>query len=134
MTNLPIGEYAFPGPLRDQLVAAIVAGVKTSTSSLVAEYVDEPLPKVGDREIVVDSDNQHVCITTVTDVSVVRFADVPLSHALAEGEGFRTVADWAAAHRSFWQSREFQESLPRPIGITDHTEVVCVSFVASQVF
>ncbi|AKK07082.1 hypothetical protein CMUST_13945 [Corynebacterium mustelae] len=134
MPNLSIGEYAFPGPLRDQLVAAIVAGEKTSTSSLVAEYVDSPLPKIGDREIVVDSNNQHVCITCVTNVSVVQFANVPLSHALAEGEGFRTVADWAAEHRDFWQSREFQESLPQPISITDHTEVVCVSFVVSHIF
>lgn len=33
--DLPISEYAFPGPLRDQLVAAILAGEKTATAVLV---------------------------------------------------------------------------------------------------
>ena len=36
--DLPVAEFAFPGPLRDQLVAAIVAGTKTTTSRLVADY------------------------------------------------------------------------------------------------
>jgi hypothetical protein len=44
--DLPIAEFAFPGPLRDQLVAAILAGEKTTTTGLVAEYEreGEPLP------------------------------------------------------------------------------------------
>src|ERR1700680_52842 len=29
--DLPVAEFAFPGPLRDRLVAAIVAGAKTTT-------------------------------------------------------------------------------------------------------
>ena len=34
--DLPVAEFAFPGPLRHRLVAAIVAGVKTTTSGLIA--------------------------------------------------------------------------------------------------
>ncbi len=37
--DLRLGEDAFPGPLRDQLVAAIIGGSKTSTSSLVQDYL-----------------------------------------------------------------------------------------------
>jgi hypothetical protein len=33
--DLPVAEFAFPGPLRDQLVAAILAGEKTTTSAAV---------------------------------------------------------------------------------------------------
>jgi hypothetical protein len=29
--ELPVAEFGFPGPLRDQLVAAILAGTKTTT-------------------------------------------------------------------------------------------------------
>jgi uncharacterized protein YhfF len=36
--DLPVAEFAFPGPLRDQLVAAILAGEKTTTTGLVADY------------------------------------------------------------------------------------------------
>ena len=31
-------EFGFPGPLRDQLVGAILAGTKTSTTGLVVDY------------------------------------------------------------------------------------------------
>ena len=46
LDDLPRAEFAFPGPLRDQLVAAILSGTKTSTSGLVLGYEreNEPLP------------------------------------------------------------------------------------------
>jgi uncharacterized protein YhfF len=55
--DLPVAAFAFPGPLRDQLVAAIVAGGKTTTTGLVADYEneEEPLPHPGLRQAVVDS-------------------------------------------------------------------------------
>ena len=42
--DLPVAEFAFPGPLRDQLVAAILAGEKTTTTGLVADYEHENDP------------------------------------------------------------------------------------------
>ncbi len=36
--DLPVAEFAFPGPLREQLVAAIVTGDKTTTTGLIADY------------------------------------------------------------------------------------------------
>lgn len=32
--ELPVAEFAFSGPLRDQLVAAVVAGEKTTTTGV----------------------------------------------------------------------------------------------------
>jgi len=55
--QLPVMEFAFPGPLSDRLVNAIGSGAKTATSSLLRGYevADEPLPMVGDRSAVTDS-------------------------------------------------------------------------------
>lgn len=36
--SLPISEYGFPGPLRDKLLAALLSGAKTTTSSLHEGY------------------------------------------------------------------------------------------------
>ena len=36
--RLSVGEFAFPGPLRDQLVAAILDGAKTTTTGLLDDY------------------------------------------------------------------------------------------------
>jgi hypothetical protein len=48
---------------------------------------NEPLPKVGDISAVVDAKNRRVAAIELTDVRVVRLADVDLKHALDEGEG-----------------------------------------------
>jgi uncharacterized protein YhfF len=60
-------EFAFPGPLRDQLVAAILNGSKTSTTGLVVDYEHEgePLPEVGSRSVVIDSDDRPVAVIEV---------------------------------------------------------------------
>jgi uncharacterized protein YhfF len=49
-------DAAFPGPLRDQLVSAILSGEKTSTTSLLTEYEIEveELSQIGERRIVVE--------------------------------------------------------------------------------
>lgn len=46
---LPVCEFAFPGPLRDQLVAAVLDGSKTSTTATLIEYAieQEDLPVAG---------------------------------------------------------------------------------------
>lgn len=135
--SIKLGEYAFPGPLRDALVSAILAGEKTSTSSLLIEYelAREALPEPGDLERIVDSSGQVACVSLVTAVSLIPCAQIPLSHALNEGEGFGTVDEWRAAHRLFWESEEFQQSLAilgHPAAgdfrLTDDTVIVCTSF------
>ena len=129
--DLPIEHYAFPGPLRDALVAAILDGTKTSTTSIAREYEldNEPLPEVGDRGVVVDSDEQPVCVTEVTDVRVTALRGVDLAHARDEGEGYESVADWRAGHESFWHSDEFRAAIGDPgYTVTDATEAVLVRF------
>ena len=71
--DLPIEHYAFPGPLRDALVAAILDGTKTSTTSIAREYEldNEPLPEVGDRGVVVDSAPRTISLLIASQNDVV---------------------------------------------------------------
>jgi uncharacterized protein YhfF len=131
LNDLPLAEFAFPGPLRDQLVAAILSGAKTSTSGLVLEYEreKEPLPKVGRRSAVVDSEGRRVAAIEITEVRVVRLADVDLQHALDEGEGFKSVVEWRAEHEGFWHSAEVREELGDPdFTVDDDTQVLAQRF------
>jgi uncharacterized protein YhfF len=131
LNDLPLAEFAFPGPLRDQLVAAILSGAKTSTSGLVLEYEreKEPLPKVGRRSAVVDSEGRRVAAIEITEVRVVRLADVDLQHALDEGEGFTSVVEWRAEHEGFWHSAEVREELGDPdFTVDDDTQVLAQRF------
>lgn len=129
--RLSVGEFAFPGPLRDQLVAAILSGAKTTTSGLLIGYEREaePLPRPGDRWVVIDSAGEPVALVEVVAVRVIRLADVDLGHAVGEGEGFSTVAEWRAAHEAFWHSDELRAELGDPaFTVTDNTQVVAEQF------
>jgi uncharacterized protein YhfF len=129
--DLPVVQFAFPGPLRDQLVAAILAGEKTTTTGLIAEYEreDEPLPVPGLRQVVVDSAGRPVAVIETTAVRVMRLADVDLNHALGEGEGYASVAEWRASHERFWHSAEMRQALGDPaFTVGDDTLVVVEEF------
>lgn len=128
--DLPDVEFAFPGPLRDRLVAAILAGTKRSTSSLArfSELDGEALPVVGARGVVIDSNGRGVAIIETTGVDVVALRDVPLQHALDEGEGYGSVAEWRAGHLAFWNSPEVRAELGDGVTIDDDTLVVLERF------
>jgi uncharacterized protein YhfF len=128
--DLPRAEFAFPGPLRDQLVAAILSGTKTSTSGLVLFYErdGEPLPEVGRLAAVVDSDDRRVAVIELTEVRVVRLADVDLQHALDEGEGDESVAQWRAGHEQFWHSPQVRAELGPAFTVDDDTLVLAQRF------
>ena len=138
MTNhgaLPIAEFAFPGPLRDRLIAAILDGTKTSTSSTLLEYSteNEPLPTIGTKQTVVDSHNSAVAIIQTVAVEIIRLADVSIAHARAEGEGFVSIAAWRTGHENFWHSTELRAHLKDPtFTVDDDTLVVLERFQVIQ--
>lgn len=130
-TDLPKAEFAFPGPLRDTLVAAILSGAKTTTTGLLVDYEHEgePLPEVGGRAVVVDSAERPVAVIETVGVRVLPLAEVDLAHVVAEGEGDTTIAEWRRNHESFWHSEEMRAALDDPhFTVTDDTVVVAEEF------
>jgi uncharacterized protein YhfF len=96
-------ELGTAGPMRDALVASVLSGEKTVTSSLLVQYEDagEPVPKPGAR-ILVGSEELPVAVVEVSAVDLIRLGEADLQLALDEGEGFKSVAQWRAAHERFW--------------------------------
>ena len=99
--------------LRRRLVDAVLRGEKTATSSLLSDYgPDESLPQLGEREILRGfDDDDALAIVETTDVRVMPILEVDLAFAVAEGEGFTTVAKWRAAHEEFWGREVSNEEL-----------------------
>ena len=128
--DLPIVEFAFPGPLRDKIVAAIEAGTKTTTSSLLREYevAGEPVPHVGFRGVLVDSEGRRRAVLETTSVELLPLRDVPLGHALSEGEGYVSVDEWRAGHVRFWSTAEMRRELGDDFAVDDSTVVVLERF------
>ncbi|MEU7728417.1 ASCH domain-containing protein [Streptomyces sp. NPDC040724] len=133
--DLPPYLLGFPGPLRDQLVAAVLSGAKTSTTGLLAEYEaeGEPLPEPGTRSLLVDSGERGVAVVEVTAVEVLRLGDVGLEHALDEGEGFASVAEWRTAHEDFWHGEPVRAAVGDPgFTVDDDTLVVAERFRVTE--
>lgn len=125
-SQLPPFELGNPGPLRDRLVAAVLDGTKHATTSLHGEYQHEPLPRAGERFRLIDSAEQTVAVVEVTKVDITTLGAATLELALAEGEGFTSVADWRTAHEVFWNGDDYVADLG--ITIADDTEIVVEYF------
>lgn len=58
-----------------------------------------------------------------------RFGDVDLDHALGEGEGYTSVAEWRAGHERFWHSDQMREALgDLGFAVDEDTLVVAEAF------
>ena len=131
LDDLQAAEFGFPGPLRDRLVAAILSGAKTSTSSLMLGYEreNEPLPEVGQLSAILYSAGRRVAVIEVTEVRIVRLTDVDLRHAVDEGEGYESVEQWRSGHERFWHSAEVRAEIGDPnFTVDDDTLVVAERF------
>lgn len=98
-----IDAWAF-GVEPDLLADLVFKGEKTATASAYDLYVleDEPLPQVGTFDVILDSQNQAVCVVEITKVSVELFNQVSAQHAFKEGEGDKSLAYWLQVHEDFF--------------------------------
>ncbi|MFJ9668918.1 ASCH domain-containing protein [Streptomyces sp. NPDC101219] len=115
-------ELGAPGEMRARLNSLVLAGQKTATTGLMAEYAEEAegLEYVGERLALLDDDGRRVATLDVTGVTRCSFADVPWEHALAEGEGDASLDAWRTGHLRFWQGEGAT--------VDDDTPVVCITF------
>lgn len=97
-----------------------------TTTSLALEYEieREPLPCEGQRSVVVDSNNQPLCVIETVKVLIVPLGEVGYGHVVDEGEGHATVSDWGAGHENFGGSQEMIESLGDSTFIFDDATLV----------
>ncbi|KFA95592.1 ASCH domain-containing protein [Vibrio mediterranei] len=89
----------------NQCAKLINEGIKTASCSLKAGYEieQEPLPQVGRLSVVLDWDQNPICIIKLTSVEVCPFNQVSEAFAYAEGEGDRTYQWWKQAHLRFFE-------------------------------
>ena len=76
-------QFGDSSALADKLGALILKGVKTATCSALWEWEAEEiaLPKVGSKTIVLDGDNNPLCIIETVDVEIRAFCKVDTQFA-----------------------------------------------------
>ncbi|MEH6453456.1 MAG: ASCH domain-containing protein [Psychromonas sp.] len=105
--NIPqcIAEYFCADEYNANECARLINNhIKRASCSLKVAYEieNEPLPKVGQLTLVLDWDEQPICIIQLTDVTTCPFNMVTEEFAKLEGEGDGSYAWWRAAHLDFF--------------------------------
>lgn len=84
----------------------VLEGTKTATCSLKVAYEleGENLPQVGQLMVVLNWDEDPVCIIETSSIEHRPFNAVSEEFAFAEGEGDRSYLSWHSSHSQFFQS------------------------------
>ena len=110
----------------DLLAQLVLDGVKTATASAYPLYEaeNEALPMEGEYSVILDSEDNAMCIIQTKRVYVVPFNEVSPEHAYKEGEGDRSLEYWRKVHRDF-----FSECMEEAgLSFTPDMKVVCEEF------
>ncbi|AKA37410.1 ASCH domain-containing protein [Yersinia ruckeri] len=106
-TNLPakyenVERWTFGDTenVADDLLALVLQGVKTATCAALDE---DGVPCVGDVFVVVNGRNEPACAVELTNVELKTYDQVDEAHALAEGEGDRSLIYWRKEHQRFFE-------------------------------
>lgn len=114
------------GPQREALNTLVLAGTKTATTSLFAEYLArrERVERVGEELALIGDEGRPVTLVRVTSVRIAGFHEVTWAHAHAEGEGLADLDDWRDVHRRYWERDGTR--------VGPGTPVVCLGFQVSR--
>ena len=97
--------YSF-GVYPDELAELVLKGLKTATSSAYDLYIaeNEELPKENDYSIILDSNDNALCIIKNTKVYIKRFDEIDEDYAYKEGEGDKSLNYWRKVHEEFFRN------------------------------
>lgn len=130
ITNNNIEDYGYEvwsfGVEADLLARLVVIGEKTATASAypLYELENETLPTIGAYSVILDSNDNAICIIQTEKVTVVPFDEVTAEHAYKEGEGDKSLGFWRKVHEKF-----FTECLNEAgLKFTPKMKVVCEEF------
>jgi uncharacterized protein YhfF len=120
--GLPRWSFGDSPALADELGMLVVAGRKTATCSLLDGFAERwgSLPKVGQRDIVLDGRGKPLCVIETVEVEVRAAGEVDEAFAHDEGEDDRTLRSWRQAHERFFGRAG--------VALTDETKLVCERF------
>ena len=115
-------ELGAPGEQRIRLNGLVLHGTKRAAAGIRVEYEDEgePVERVGEVLVLLDSGRQGIGRLVVTGVFECGFDEVPWDFAEAEGEGFTSIGDWRGRHRRFWEGEGHV--------VRAETPIVCILF------
>lgn len=94
----------------DDCANLVASGDKRATCHSLwgLEQRNEPLPQVGELNIVTNWNGEAVCIIETTQVDILPLNEITAEHAFIEGEGDKSLEYWQKVHWDYY-TRELTE-------------------------
>lgn len=104
----------------------VVKGIKRATSSSLwwHEASKEPIPKVGDLNLVTDWYANPVAIIETTKIDIVPYNLITAEYAKIEGEGDQSLVYWQKVHWAYYH----RELAPFNLSPQKDMPIVCEQF------
>jgi len=111
--NAPAWSIGDSAELADVLADLVVKGKKTASCGSLASYqADSASPAVGSYHIILNGQQDPVCVIRIMSLRLVRFCDVDEAFARKEGEGDLSLTYWRMEHQRFFtQAGSFSEEM-----------------------
>lgn len=103
--DMVLANFAGNAAITDGLLELYLSGRKSAGSSLLEDYeaAGDPLPRVGNHWIYLDSKGDPRCILRTEKVVFNKFKDIPAEIAVAEGEGDLSIVYWKRVHAELYE-------------------------------
>ncbi|EKT62720.1 hypothetical protein OOA_06411 [Providencia burhodogranariea DSM 19968] len=99
-----VWSFGDSSELADELVSLVISGRKTASCCSLKSYLSEgAIIKIGGLNIILNGNQQPVCVIRTTSLKLVRFNDV--TEEFAKKEGDLSFENWREGHKDFF-SRE----------------------------
>ncbi|WP_241608498.1 ASCH domain-containing protein [Rosenbergiella australiborealis] len=89
--------------MADELATLVVNGLKTASCGSLASYETDPIPKIGSYHIILNGQDDAVCVIRIVALRLWRFSQVTQELAYKEGEGDRSLNYWRKEHEAFFR-------------------------------
>ena len=111
-----VGYFGDTKEIADSCLELVLKGEKRATahSLLGLQLRNEPLPKIGDMNIITDWEGRAHCIVRTVRVTLKPFFAVTSSYAQLEGEGDGSLEYWKKSHWEYY-TRELAPFERRPL-------------------
>lgn len=104
----------------------VLSGDKQATSPSLwgIERRKEPMPQVGDLDLITNWQGEALAIIQTKSVKLVAFNKISQAYAFKEGEGDKSLTYWKEVHWLYYQ----RELAPFDMEPTTEMPIVCIEF------
>lgn len=115
----PDWSFGATPEVADQLLARVLAGTKTATSSPLRDYGASTgtVPAEGDLSIITDGAGRPRALIQTTSVRTVPFSEVDAEHAAAAGEDDPSLEHWREIHRNLFRESADDAGVPEDLPV-----------------